>query len=411
MKICGIVAEYNPFHNGHEYHIGKAKELTGSDFVVVCMSGNFVQRGIPAICDKYLRAEAALKGGADLVIELPTVYATASAENFAFGAVSLLDKIGCDSICFGAECADINRLRHTASLYDAVESEHIDEIISLKKDGLSHVQVIQKIASDIDSAIGDLCFESNDRLGIAYIRAGNVINKNIEFYCIKRNAGAYLDISLESQSAMAIRNSIINNEEPGKIKSAMPIYSYELMFKDVGNKFIEMDDFSDALYMKLLSIKQNCRDEATFRNRLEDYYDVSGNIAGRIVNLLENFTNTSDFAKRLHTSEYTMSRIYRSLTHILLNILETDVTYFSENNISYIRILGMKKSAGFDFSRIKPSVKIISKLADAREKLSDDEMKLLNIDINSSDLYEHIKARMENRESVCEYRRKIVNCS
>ena len=108
MKVVGLISEYNPFHNGHQYHIEQAKALTGADFVVVIMSGDFVQRGEPAIMPKHLRAESALKCGADLVIELPISYATGSAEQFAFGAVSMLEKLGIiDTVCFGSECGDI----------------------------------------------------------------------------------------------------------------------------------------------------------------------------------------------------------------------------------------------------------------------------------------------------------------
>ena len=112
MKIVGLIAEYNPFHNGHRYHIEQAKEITGADHVIVVMSGNYVQRGVPAIMPKRMRCEAALKAGASLVLELPVCYSTASAESFAFGAVSILDKLGCvDAICFGSECGSIKNLQ------------------------------------------------------------------------------------------------------------------------------------------------------------------------------------------------------------------------------------------------------------------------------------------------------------
>ena len=117
MKIVGLIAEYNPFHNGHEYHIQKAKEVTGADTVIVVMSGNFVQRGAPAIMPKHLRAKVALKSGASLVLELPVCFATGSAEYFAQGAVALLDSLGCvDALCFGSECGDIQPLTRIAEV-------------------------------------------------------------------------------------------------------------------------------------------------------------------------------------------------------------------------------------------------------------------------------------------------------
>ena len=116
MKTVGIIAEYNPFHNGHLYQLKKAKEITGADFAVVVMSGDFTQRGTPAVFDKYTRCRLSLLAGADLCIELPVVYATASAELFAKGAVSLLSALGVDALCFGSECGEIAPLREIASL-------------------------------------------------------------------------------------------------------------------------------------------------------------------------------------------------------------------------------------------------------------------------------------------------------
>ena len=125
MKIVGLIAEYNPFHNGHEYHIQKAKEVTGADTVIVVMSGNFVQRGAPAIMPKHLRAKVALKSGASLVLELPVCFATGSAEYFAQGAVALLDSLGCvDALCFGSECGDIQPLTRIAEVLSDEPEEY-----------------------------------------------------------------------------------------------------------------------------------------------------------------------------------------------------------------------------------------------------------------------------------------------
>ena len=135
MKVVGLIAEYNPFHNGHEYHIEKAKEITGADAVVVVMSGDFVQRGTPAIMPKRMRTRSALMCGADLVIELPVCYATGTAEQFAYGAVSILDKLGfIDCICFGSECADIDSMQEIAQLllHESIDyNEMLQEFLRL----------------------------------------------------------------------------------------------------------------------------------------------------------------------------------------------------------------------------------------------------------------------------------------
>ena len=129
MKIAGIIAEYNPFHNGHKYHIEQTRKITGADFIIVVMSGNFTQRGTPAIMDKYSRARMALENGADMVLELPSCYACGSAEYFADGAIALLDKLGCvDYVCFGSECGDIELLRPIAEIL-ATEPENYSEML------------------------------------------------------------------------------------------------------------------------------------------------------------------------------------------------------------------------------------------------------------------------------------------
>ena len=129
MKIVGLIAEYNPFHNGHQYHIEKAKEITGADYAIVVMSGNFVQRGMPAIMPKHLRCKSALSAGASLVIELPVVYSTSSAEQFAYGAVSLLNKLGCvDSICFGSECGSVDKLNQIADILTQEPDEYKNKL-------------------------------------------------------------------------------------------------------------------------------------------------------------------------------------------------------------------------------------------------------------------------------------------
>ena len=134
--IVGVIAEYNPFHNGHAYHIKKAKEASGADYCVVVMSGDFVQRGAPAIYNKYARTAMALSAGADLVIELPSVYATGSAEHFAFGAVSLLTRLGAvDSLCFGSECGEIEPLQQIAHIFLEEPPLYREELLKNLREG------------------------------------------------------------------------------------------------------------------------------------------------------------------------------------------------------------------------------------------------------------------------------------
>ena len=180
MKITGLITEYNPFHNGHQYHIEKAKKLTKADKVVVVMSGNFVQRGAPALLPKHLRAKMALKSGADLVIELPVFYACASAEYFAYGAVSLLHALRCvDSICFGSECGDLTLLQKAADIMAEEPDAYKHSLQSYLRDGYRFPLARQKAFQDFtkEEGIASILEQPNNILGIEYLKALSRLNK------------------------------------------------------------------------------------------------------------------------------------------------------------------------------------------------------------------------------------------
>ena len=174
MKIVGLIAEYNPFHNGHLYHIRKAKEITGADAVLVIMSGNYVQRGTPAIMPKHLRAQVALESGVAAVFELPVCYATGSAEYFATGAVSLLNHLGCvDALCFGSECGDYALLERIAGILTEEPDDYTFYLKEALRKGLSFPRARQQALSSYlkDENVDQVLDEPNNILGIEYIKA------------------------------------------------------------------------------------------------------------------------------------------------------------------------------------------------------------------------------------------------
>ena len=193
MKIAGIVAEYNPFHNGHAYHIERTKDAVtgcGATHIVAVMSGNFVQRGEPAILPKSERVSAALAGGADLVLELPLPWAMASAETFSYGAVSILDSLGCvDILSFGSESGDLDLLSKAA---DALESDRFSGLLRLYLDmGISFPDARQRAVREIaGNKIASLFKSANNILGIEYLKALRRLNSNIRPFTIQRFAGA-----------------------------------------------------------------------------------------------------------------------------------------------------------------------------------------------------------------------------
>ena len=196
MKITGLITEYNPFHNGHLYHIKKAKEITGADAVIVIMSGNFVQRGAPAIMPKRLRTEIALNAGVSLVIELPVCYATGSAEYFASGAISILDSLGCiDSICFGSECGDYKKLEHIAKILADEPEAYRLSLKNQLKTGLSFPKARQNGLKEYskDDSLDEILEHPNNILGIEYVKALYLQKSPIKAYTIKRIVSDYHD--------------------------------------------------------------------------------------------------------------------------------------------------------------------------------------------------------------------------
>ena len=210
MKIVGIITEYNPFHNGHLYHIQKAKEITGADCVLAVMSGDFVQRGAPAMMPKHIRAEMALKAGASAVLELPVCFSTGSAEYFAAGAVSLLDKLNCvDTVCFGSECGDIKTLEKIAF---TVAEEPEDYKSTLRKELQKGRPFPDARQTALKEYFGDDTFDTvlkspNNILGIEYIKALKMQKSKIKPVTIRRTGSGYHDETLNEtcSSASAIR--------------------------------------------------------------------------------------------------------------------------------------------------------------------------------------------------------------
>ena len=394
MKIVGLVAEYNPFHNGHKYHIEKAKEITGADHVIVVMSGDYVQRGTPAIMPKHLRAEAALKSGASLVIELPVCYATASAEYFAYGAISILEKLGCvDSVCFGSECGNVEELAKVAEVIANEPVEYRIFLQSYLKEGNSYPLARQKALNDYlhDSELVSIMVEPNNILGIEYLKALYKLNSKIKPYTIIRQTSNYHDTNLQEQfsSASAIRKEIeLHGIDALKIQ--VPESCYELLEEKLNRRYpLESNDFSLLLKHRLLK---------ETKTSLCEYADVSEELANRILNQLNQYRNFDQFCELLKTKEMTYSRISRALFHILLEIRTTDLT-----DIQYARVLGFQKKATAVLSAIKDSsvIPLIGKLVGY-----DKEMLLK--DIFASNLYESVVTDKFQSKFKNEYEKSIV---
>ena len=336
MKIAAFICELNPLHEGHRHFISEARQKTGADYLIALMSGDFVQRGEPAVLPMHKRAEYALHAGVDLVLQLPDVFACASAQYFAEGGVQLLDGLNCvEALCFGAEGADEALLLRTA---DLLESCHEDMQPLIRKhlaEGMTYAsarsKALENLIREHDPAftgqISDLMRAPNNQLALAYLQAMHSINSSMSPCVIPRDCGF--------KSSSEIRQELYRNT------GCAP-----------DNAFLCSDDFSLLLKDRLL------RSDA---EALRDYLDVTPDLAHRIKNKQNEFLSWSQFTDLLHTKEMTRARISRCLCHILLGIRKDDL----DCDIRYLRILGLNRKASPLLSHLKEcsAFPLITKLA------------------------------------------------
>ncbi len=425
MKIVGLITEYNPFHNGHLYHIQKAKEITGADTVIVAMSGNYVQRGAPAIMPKHIRAEIALEAGVPVVLELPVCFATGSAEYFAAGAISLFEALGCiDSICFGSECGNYEILEKIAHIAADEPEEYRFLLQEGLRKGMSFPLARQKALKaylkdpDLDSVIE----KPNNILGIEYIKNLYQKKSNIKCYTIKRIVSGYHDEHLTGNlsSASAIRKLLeytgkslyiesdelydepVLSEILTRLEDQVPPSAIRLLEETHRTRYpLYTNDFSLLLKYKLLT---------ETRDSLVKYKDITEDLANRIMNQKDNFITFDQFCDLLKTREMTYTRICRSLFHILLNITNEDMNmYEKEGFCQYAHILGFRNDAGKVLNLMKQTSKVplLTKLTQT-EKLTSTGEHMLNQDIFASDLYESIITQKFKMPFINEYCKQIV---
>lgn len=393
MKTVGLITEYNPFHNGHAYHIEKAKMLTGADRVIVVMSGDFVQRGAPAVMPKHLRAESALLSGASLIIELPVCFATGSAEYFAQGSISLLNQLGCiDSICFGSECGDLHLLKEIAQILADEPIEYQTALKQALKEGASFPAARQEALNIYSDKYSEILASPNNILGIEYLKALAKIHSKMEPFTIKRIGAGYHDMDIDGQfsSATAIRSDIyqladVNSSSESlpltHIQTQVPSSCHELMKKNYQTRYpVKADDFSLLLKAKLLS---------ETAGSLSHYLDMSPELANRILRLRNDYLSFEQFCDLLKTKELTRSRISRSFIHVLLGITNDWLTAMKAP-APYARILGFRRDHADLLGILKRTSDIPLITSPARAVLADTVYQMLELDIYASDLYESV---------------------
>jgi predicted nucleotidyltransferase len=387
-EVLGVVAEYNPFHNGHLYHIQKTKELTGAKYVVCVMSGNFVQRGNTSIVDKWKKTQMALANGVDLVIELPTVYSVSSAENFAQGAVKLLENLGIvDTISFGTETDDFAALNNIANIL----AEEPREYTNLLKQGLKQGESFPKAREaaliqflNDDKRYNDILKSPNNILAIEYLKALKKLKSNINPVAIKREKVYYNDnfIVDDMASATAIRRLMKNKDFAGLIK-VVPRSCYEVLTKEheVGNVVYDLQRYEKEI---LYTLRKMTIDE------IEELPDVTEGLEHSIKNAANYCNNIEDFINIVKTKRYTQTRIQRILIFALLGITKKDIQ-LAKRVVPYARVLGFNDKGKMLLSGISqknPKMEVVTSVKRFLDNNSNKAYKrMLEIDIFATDVY------------------------
>lgn len=414
MKVAGIIAEYNPFHKGHQYHIEETRKKTGADYVVVVMSGDYVQRGEPAIADKYMRTQMALSGGADLIIEMPTIYATASAEYFATAGIGILDQLGCvDYLSFGSEWAEVEDFSAYASLFLEEPEEYKQILQEQLKLGKSFPEARAFAAGKVlfnskpEQAI-EFLKEPNHILGLEYIKALKRRKSSIEPVIIKRKDNHYHESELKESysSATAIRqamhhyyDSYLKEKTIDKMLENALCGDYLPFIEGFLQKnFVTWEDLMPYLdYTFLLKNKV-----------IGKYFGMNLDLARRFQNIYEPGLSFEALIERLHARQITDAALRRVLLHIVLHMKYYPFLEEAKDiPIPYARILGFSKAASPLLKEIrqKATLDIIQRPAEGKKLYagSSAQAQIYSIDIRTADLYEQIAARKAGRKPVSEF--------
>lgn len=397
MNLTGLIVEYNPFHNGHLYHLHKSKQITNATHTIAIMSGNFLQRGEPALFDKYTRAKMAVENGVDLVVELPTLFACQSAEIFAQGAVTLLNSLNCvNSICFGSEEGDTDILYTLAKILVEEPEEFKLYLKNFLDDGMlfpvargqalySYIEnnnLINNISSD---RLFDILNSSNNILGIEYLKSLIKLKSPIKPYTITRIQSQYNSDTIDGSicSATAIRKLLKESSDISQIQSVVPKPTFDNLVDKLNNKFRPV--FEDLFFDNLSSIV--IRD----KNNLKKYFEVNEGIENKIYQNIFTSSSTDELQFSIKSKRYTLTKIKRTLNNILLGITKDDINLVKDiSYMPYIRVLAFNDKGRQILKNIKNNsdINIINKFSNISHSNTNDIFNtLIDYDIKSTNIY------------------------
>ena len=403
--ILGIVSEYNPFHNGHLHHLEVSKQLTKSAFTVAVMSGNFVQRGNTSLVDKWVKTEMALKNGIDLVIELPTVYAISSAENFADGAIKILNSLGVvDYVSFGSEIGEINSLNEVANILYKEPKEFSNLISAQLKSGISYPKAREIALTQYfgtSKKYSEILNNPNNILGVEYLKSIKKHRSHIKPITIKRDYSDYNSTKEKNgiASATAIRTMIQNNKN---VHYVVPYETYELLDECIGSGKVIPDLKVFEKEIIYILRKMNLSEIALLP-------DVSEGLENKIKIAANNFNTLEELISNIKSKRYTQSRIQRILLYALLNITQKDMNS-SKRVTPYIRVLGFNKHGKRIISAIaaaNPRLTIIVSVKKFMENSINPSLRnMISKDIFASNVY--TLGFKENTLAKLDYTHKVV---
>lgn len=395
MRAVGLIVEYNPFHNGHAYHLQTSKEAAEADVVIAVMSGNFLQRGEPALVSKWQRTKMALQNGVDIVFELPYRFATQKAETFANGAVSILDAVGCDSLCFGSESGDLSTFLQTINYLEVQQRTFNENIKQYIDTGVSYPKALSLAFQQLPDADKYLDIaKPNNILGLEYIKAIKQQKSTVSPMTIPRKNADYHDEHFASAtiaSATSIRKAIFtDNDSQSEIDQYVPEQT-KILLKDYLQQyqvFHQWENYWNYLQFRLI---HSSSDE------LKEIYEMEEGLENRLLASALSTNNFHEFMQQIKTKRYTWTRLQRLCVHILTNTKKEEMTRHSEK-ASYLRLLGMT-TMGKEYLNKKKSnlsLPLISKLSSFKEKE-------INLDIKAARVYSlgvpsHLKYKMLRQE-------------
>lgn len=398
MSAAGIICEYNPFHEGHQFHIQQVREKTGADTVVALLNGGFVQRGEPAIVDKYIRTRMALEGGADMVFELPVRYGLSSAEDFARGGILALDSLSfVDFYCFGSEGAAVQEKLEQAGRYLSEEPEHYRKQLGCYlREGFSFPAARELAYADCVELTGEereQLFMPNNTLGIEYIKAALRLGSSMKPVVIRRQGMGYHEELTEQQerqgflSATAVRGQIWKGNFVGLSEESVDLLKRAPCF-------LRAEDFWQMCSFAI-------RDRW---DKLEDIKDLSDELANSFRKNWHEALSLDDFANRCKTKNITMARVKRCVFQTLLGIEKESS---GEDRLPYIRLLGMRRSAAANLKCVKKT-KVLGRLARDMEELDARGREKLLQDIKAADLYRTVAMAVSGQRLSEEFRRQVI---